>query len=42
VIRDVLSDPPALAAWREQVATAFRPVSWHETATVLLDAIEAA
>lgn len=42
VIRDVLSDPPALAAWQEQVATAFRPVSWHETATVLLDAVEAA
>ncbi len=42
VIRDALSDPPALAAWRAQVAAQFRPVSWRETATVLLDAVQAA
>ena len=33
-----LDDRPGLAAWEERVRREFRPVSWGETATVVLEA----
>ena len=41
VIRDALSDPAALAAWRQRVVDEFRAISWRETASVVLEALQA-
>ncbi len=40
VIRQVIEDRPGLAAWQEEVRRGFRPITWHRTASAILDALD--
>ncbi len=40
VIRQVIEDRPGLAAWQEEVRQGFRPITWHRTASAILDALD--
>ncbi len=40
VIRRVIEDRPGLAAWQEEVRRGFRPITWHRTASAILDTLD--
>ncbi len=40
VIRQVLEDRQGLAAWQDEVRLGFQPITWHQTASAILDTLD--